>query len=218
MQQLTTDLLIDRVSLRDQVVGIMRQRIVSGELRPGSIYSVSLLARELGVSNSPVREAMLELQNRGLVSAVPNRGFCVVKLTERERADVLEVRMMLEVPAMTRLADAGMPAAIAGFRPTADEIMAAADGGDIVAFLEADRRFHLGLTGLLGNAQLVETIGDLRDRTRLFADKSAVLRSAREHLDLLDLLENGNAKGAGRAMAAHLEHVLSDWKGTPATS
>lgn len=206
---------LDRPSLRDQALSVLRQRLVTGILEPGSIYSVNVLARELGVSNSPVREAMLELQNQGLVVAVRNRGFCVVELSDRERANILDVRIMLEVPSMERLAgDDRFLRDLGRFRGIAGEIIETARAGDVLSFLDADRRFHLGLIALLDNEQLVDVVGNLRDRTRLFADKEAVLRSAEEHVELLDVMAAGDVAGTRRAMTAHLEHVLRDWRGT----
>ena len=64
-----------RVSLREQALDVVRQALVSGEIKPGDIYSAAALAERLGVSNSPVREAMLTLVHEGLLEAVPNRGF-----------------------------------------------------------------------------------------------------------------------------------------------
>ena len=214
------DLRLDRPSLRDQALRVLRQRLVTGELRPGSIYSVTALAAELGVSNSPVREAMLELQNQGLVEAVRNRGFCVVQLTPEQRADVLEVRMMLEVPAMARLA--GHPAFLAErerFEEIAQEIVRTARNDDVLEFLDADRRFHLGLLELLDNGQLVDVVGLLRDRTRLFADRATILRSAQEHVVLLRTMASGDAERTAELMTEHLRHVLADWSGdSPARS
>ncbi|MTD14156.1 FCD domain-containing protein [Nakamurella sp. YIM 132087] len=205
---------LGRTSLRDQALSVLRQRLVTGELRPGTIYSVTVLANELGVSNSPVREAMLELQNQGLVEAVRNRGFVVVNLSRQEREDVLEVRMMLEVPAMSRLA--GRPELLAAYdrySEIAQEILDSAREGDVLAFLDADRRFHLGLLGLLGNHQLVDVVGLLRDRTRLFGAAGDILRSAEEHLDLLRALKRGDAGTTTAVMTAHLHHVLGEWSG-----
>jgi DNA-binding GntR family transcriptional regulator len=204
---------LNRSTLRDQVLGVLRQRLVSGELEPGRLYSVTVLAAELGVSNSPVREAMLELQNLGLVEAVPNRGFHIVELTRKDREDVLQVRMMLEVPAMAQLA--GRPELIGAFdefHRIAQDMVDAARSSDVLAFMEGDRQFHLGLLGLLGNRQLVEVVALLRDRTRLFAVHAA-LRSAEEHLVLLEALKGGNADEAGEVMTTHLHHVLADWSG-----
>ncbi|MEH3077817.1 MAG: GntR family transcriptional regulator [Quadrisphaera sp.] len=205
-----------RPSLRDQTLRVLRQRLVTGALVPGRIYSVTALAAELGVSNSPVREAMLELQNQGLVEAVRNRGFCVVQLSRREREDILQVRMMLEVPAMAQLAGRQEYwRADAEFTRVAEEITQAAEANDLLAFLDADRRFHLGLLRLLGNEALVDVVALMRDRTRLFADHTSILRSAAEHSGILDALRHADPVAASQRMTEHLHHVLDDWSGDP---
>lgn len=205
-----------RPSLRDQTLRVLRQRLVTGALVPGRIYSVTALAAELGVSNSPVREAMLELQNQGLVEAVRNRGFCVVQLSRREREDILQVRMMLEVPAMAQLAGRQEYwRADSEFTRVAEEITQAAEANDLLAFLDADRRFHLGLLRLLGNEALVDVVALMRDRTRLFADHVSILRSAAEHSGILDALRHADPVAASQRMTEHLHHVLDDWSGDP---
>jgi len=207
---------IDRPSLRDQTLRVLRQRLVTGALVPGQLYSVTALAAELGVSNSPVREAMLELQNQGVVEAVRNRGFLVVQLSRKEREDVLQVRMMLEVPAMAQLAgrreywDADPE-----FTEVAQEILAAAEADDVLAFLDADRRFHLGLLRLLGNEALVDVVALMRDRSRLFADRASILRSAEEHVGILDALRRADPVAASQRMTEHLRHVTAEWSGDP---
>lgn len=203
-----------RPSLRDQTLRVLRQRLVTGALAPGRIYSVTALAAELGVSNSPVREAMLELQNQGLVEAVRNRGFCVVQLSRREREDILQVRMMLEVPAMAQLAGRQEYwRADAEFTRISQEIIEAAEANDLLAFLDADRRFHLGLLRLLGNEALVDVVALMRDRTRLFADHATILRSAEEHPGILEALRRADPVAASQRMTEHLHHVLDDWSG-----
>src|SRR5262249_19647809 len=93
-----------QTNLRDQALAVLKLRLVSGDLAPGEIYSAAALAVELGVSNSPVREAMLTLVNQGLMETVRNRGFRVIPLSDKERRNVYDLRVLLEVPSMARLA------------------------------------------------------------------------------------------------------------------
>ena len=211
---------IVRSSLRDQVLAELRQRLVSGRLEPGKIYSAQAVAAELGVSGSPVREAMLTLVNQDLMAPVRNRGFMVVEISEQNRVDILEMRLWLEVPAMARLA--AEPDRIhrheRRLRDTAGGIVTSARTRDVVAFLDQDREFHLALTGLLGNVVLTDMVGHLRDRTRLYgldalSERGSLVSSAEEHLEILDAIAAGSVPDAERLMTAHLQHVLGDWAG-----
>src|SRR5262249_60380232 len=95
---------VRQTNLRAQALAVLKLRLVSGDLAPGEIYSAAALAAELGVSNSPIREAMLTLVNQGLMEAVRNRGFRVIPLSDKERQNIYDLRMMLEIPSMVRLA------------------------------------------------------------------------------------------------------------------
>jgi len=87
---------------------------------------------------------------------------------------------------------------------------------NLIAYLDADRRFHLGLLALAGNDRLVETVGDLRKRSRLYGlkgldERGQLISSAAEHLELLDVMVAGDASAAEECMARHLGHVRSLW-------
>jgi DNA-binding GntR family transcriptional regulator len=209
--------LLERSNLRDQALSVLRERLVSGDMIPGEIYSASALAVELGVSTSPVREAMLTLVNQGLMEIVRNRGFRVTALSERERVEISELRMLLEVPVMVSLA--GDPRVVDQQKQLsrqARDIVEAARKGDIPRYLEADRRFHLDLIALTGNQKLTDYIDHLRDRTRLFnlaalSEEGRLIGSAEEHQAILDALVAGDREGTERLMRHHLQHIEGDW-------
>jgi DNA-binding GntR family transcriptional regulator len=202
--------------LRDQVAHALRAALISGELRPGVVYSAPALAADFGVSATPVREAMLDLAREGLVEAVRNKGFRVTELTERDLDDFTEIRALIEVPTVGRVTRTATTEQLEVLRPEAEAIVAAAREHDLIGYLEADRRFHLGLLGLAGNARLVETVGELRKRSRLYGltrldQRGELVSSAEEHLELLDLMVAGDAEAAEQCMARHLGHVRSLW-------
>ena len=220
----TTNTIV-RSSLRDQVLAELRQRLVSGRLEPGKIYSAQAVAAELGVSGSPVREAMLTLVNQDLMAPVRNRGFMVVEISEQDRVDILEMRLWLEVPAMAKLASEPdrVRADEQKLRDIAAGIVTAAETRDVVAFLDQDREFHLGLTARLGNSILTDTVGHLRDRTRLYgldalSERGSLVSSAKEHLGILEAIASGSVADTERMMTAHLQHVLGDWAGRNGTA
>jgi DNA-binding GntR family transcriptional regulator len=197
----------DRLSL--QVARALRAAVVSGELRPGVVYSAPTLAADFGVSATPVREAMLVLAREGLVEIVRNKGFRVTETSERDLAEWSEVRALIEVPTVARITASATAEQLAALRPLAERTVAAAEQHDPAGYLAADGEFHTALLGLAGNARLVETVAELGNRTRLHGpaglDRAGELRAvAAQHLELLDLMLAGDADGAQRCLARHL--------------
>ncbi|MPV38589.1 GntR family transcriptional regulator [Georgenia subflava] len=207
--------MLNRSSLKDQALAVIRQRMVSGEIRPGEIQSAASMAARLGTSNGPVREAMLTLVEQGIMEVVPNRGFRVVPFSEEDLREVVELRVMLEVPAMGRLARVGLGDAADLVREHARRCDAAARRLDLTEFLAADRDFHLSLLQALGNTRLLRIVGQLRDQTRLSGLHSVTVdrlhASAGELVELLDAIVAGDAEAAERVMALHLGHVRGNW-------
>ncbi|WP_406274951.1 GntR family transcriptional regulator [Streptomyces sp. NBC_00191] len=210
------DLNATRERLRDQVAHALRAALISGELRPGEVYSAPVLAEDFGISATPVREAMLDLAREGLVEPVRNKGFRVTEVNERDLDQYTEIRALIEIPTVGRITRSAAREALEALRPVAEEIVRAARDHDLIGYLEADRQFHLSLLALSGNERLVETVGDLRKRSRLYGltaldERGGLIPSAEEHLELLDLMLAGDAKGAEKLMARHLSHVRSLW-------
>jgi DNA-binding GntR family transcriptional regulator len=202
--------------LRDQVAHALRAALISGELRPGELYSAPGLAEDFGVSATPVREAMLDLAREGLVEPVRNKGFRVTEVNERDLDQYTEIRTLIEVPTVGRITRTASADQLQALRPLAEEIVSAARSHDLIGYLEADRQFHLGLLALAGNERLVETVGDLRKRSRLYGltalnERGQLIPSAEEHLELLELMLAGDAEGAQKCMTRHLGHVRSLW-------
>ncbi|MFE7114030.1 GntR family transcriptional regulator [Streptomyces sp. NPDC057654] len=205
------------VSLREQCLAVIRQAMVSGEIRSGDIYSAAALAAKLGVSSSPVREAMLTLVNQGLLEPVRNRGFRVVAMSEADLDEIYDMRLLLEVPATLRAARHARPADLAELSSLAAEIESAAHDGDVPAFLDADRRFHLTLLALSGNHRLTATIANLRDQTRLYglenlAERGLLPAWAAEHRDLLAAITTGDEPRLETLIRHHLRHVRGEWE------
>ncbi|CAM5434124.1 GntR family transcriptional regulator OS=Streptomyces alboniger OX=132473 GN=CP975_30630 PE=4 SV=1 [Streptomyces alboniger] len=210
------NLITARERLRDQVAHALRAALISGELRPGEIYSAPGLAEDFGISATPVREAMLDLAREGLVEPVRNKGFRVTEVNERDLDQYTEIRLLIEVPMIGRITRTAAHEDLEALRPTAEEIVRAARAHDLIGYLEADRRFHLSLLALSGNDRLVETVGDLRKRSRLYGltaldERDRLTPSAEEHRELLDLMLARDAEAAERCMARHLGHVRSLW-------
>lgn len=206
-------------NIREQITETLRAAVISGELRPGVVYSAPSLAEQFGVSATPVREAMLDLAKEGHVETVRNKGFRVTELSERDLDDLQELRALIEVPTVRRIAEAGVdPSAMAALRPLAAGIEEAAARGDLIAHVATDMEFHLTLLGLAGNAYLVDTVRSLRVRSRIYgikalAERGRLVSSAHEHAELLDLIEAGDADGAEDLMRRHIGHIRGIWAG-----
>ncbi|WP_190131675.1 GntR family transcriptional regulator [Streptomyces mashuensis] len=202
--------------LRDQVANALQAALISGELRPGEVYSAPGLAADFGVSATPVREAMLDLAREGLVEPVRNKGFRVTEVNERDLDQYTEIRTLIEVPTVCRVTETATDEQLEALRPVAEEIVRAARDHDLTGYLEADRRFHLTLLGYAGNERLVQTVGDLRKRSRLYGltgldERGELLPSAQEHLELLDLMLARDVAGVEACMNRHLGKIRSLW-------
>ncbi|MFI1564208.1 GntR family transcriptional regulator [Streptomyces sp. NPDC020490] len=216
MPHLKSQAISVQTHLRDQVANALRAALIAGELRPGVIYSAPTLAAELGVSATPVREAMLDLAREGLVEAVRNKGFRVTEMTDKDLDDFTDIRTLIEVPTVGRVAATASAGQLEALRPLAEQIVTAAQGHDVLKYLEADHRFHLELLALAGNPHLVEVVADLRKRSRLFGlgslnETGRLVSSAQEHVELLDLMLAGRIQEAEDCMRRHLAHVRTLW-------
>lgn len=205
-------------SLREQAAEAIRASIVGGELEPGEIYSATTLAERLGVSATPIREAMLDLASAGLVESVRNRGYRVLTPGEQDLDEISELRLMLEVPAMRKVVERASDAQLAALDAVVDAIESTAADGDLAGFLTADRRFHLTLLALTNNDRLMRLVAQLRDQTRLqglkpLAEEGQLTASAGEHRGILAALQARDGAAAEQLMRTHLEHTRGLWAG-----
>jgi DNA-binding GntR family transcriptional regulator len=199
-------------NLREQVLERVRSDIVSGRTPPGTVYSVPGLASELGVSTTPVREALLELSRNGLVVALRNRGFRVEPMSLEALDHLFTMRELLERHALETLARKGLdePESLIAL---ADEVADAAARGNVAEYIAADRAFHEALVARVGNPLLTKMVMQLRDDMRLYGiDSPEGLQrqkaSIQEHYRMVELATKKDVKKIGALIS---EHILS-WK------
>lgn len=205
-------------SIRDAVEAALSEAIVSGELETGELVTAPNLAGRFGVSATPVREAMINLERRGLVDSVPQKGFRVLGMGSAEIEEIVRIRQWLEGPAMALVARVATRAEIESFREAAADTVAAARESDLGQFVAADNAFHLGLIALAGSPRLVDTIAELRGSMRHIglsgmAGTDELRASAEDHHVLLDLLATGDAEGADLFTRRHISDVVGWWSG-----
>jgi DNA-binding GntR family transcriptional regulator len=207
-----------RESLRDSVGNALRAAIVSGAMRPGEVHSAPAIGNMLGVSPTPVREAMLDLVREGMVEALPNKGYRVTEISDADLDAIAAVRQLLEPPVVGEITPNVPAEELPPLRKLAQAIVEAVDREDLVGYIEADRVFHLSLLEHASNPVLSTIVSDLRSRTRLLGlkpllESGRLQASAAEHHELLDLIEARDASAAEALMHRHIAHVRSDWAG-----
>lgn len=196
-------------SLREQALAIIRDAIISGELAEDRIYSAARLAKQLGISLSPVREAMMALVTEGTVEAVPNRGFRLVPVTEADLEEIIRIRVLLAVPAARELAESTAKAgAVNRLRELAEATVTAAESGEIAEFYTQDRRFHEALLEYGLGARAAAISLRLRDQSRLYRHQDQIgtiaVDSARELPRIVDLIEAGDPAAAAELVTSNL--------------
>ncbi len=216
--------LIDKLqpvtSLRERIEEQLAAAIVTGDMEPGHVFSAPALAVQFGVSVTPVREALMNLENRGFVVTLRNKGFRITEVSDEDMQHIVNIRRMLEPPSMRALAAHYPHERADHFRALAERTISAAATGDLADYITTDTAFHVGLLECLGNTRLTAIVADLRAQTRLVGlahlkRSSDIDASTREHHALLELLENGDGAAAESLMHRHIGHVIGQWAGLP---
>jgi DNA-binding GntR family transcriptional regulator len=204
---------LDTRNLREQARQVIRMSITTGEIVPGEIFSVSFFATRLGVSATPVREALWDLVNEGLLTVVRNRGFRVQVLSKDEVADLLEIRLMLEVPAVGQVAQRITPELLEKARQYAIQTIRAAAHNNYASYMEADVQFHQSILAAVSNRKLIDEIERLRSQTRLYSirelstEDGSLSQSAAEHLELVEALAQKDRERAADVTRRHLQWI-----------
>ena len=201
--------LTQRRTLAEQVYEIIRGQIMAMELPPGTRLKDSELAETLGISNTPVREALRRLEEAELVETEPRRGTFVKQLTPHEVEGLYEVREALEVLAVRLAASRASDALLAEIEEAALLHINAVQRGAVDEFLEYDRHFHGLIAQASANPVLASTLSSLADRIHIVRRMDLGRRqdemSGQEHLEIAEALLRRDASEASRRMENHIE-------------
>ncbi|NKQ56887.1 FCD domain-containing protein [Amycolatopsis sp. K13G38] len=195
--------------LSDSVYQLLRTSIVNGELLPGQRLVEAEIARQLGTSQAPAREAIKRLAHEGLVSSLPHRGNYVAEISQEQAREVREVRVLIEGYAARQAATDMRPRSRNAMAAAVEAMREAARRGDIGAFRDADLTFHREVCAAAGNAflnRIWRTIESSMWNLRvvgnpLYAGDWPAM--AERHADLLAALTAGEPDTAERLFAAH---------------
>ena len=201
-----------RPSRTQEVLDVVRSSIITGELLPGSLHSVAELAETLGVSRTPVREALIELASRGMVQFERNRGVRILQTSIHDLEEIFEIRLMLEVPATAQAVGRMSPAEVRALRGQLGLMEQAAAAGDESRLWIHDRGFHHMLLAASGNRRLADYVDGLRDMVLVQGVTTAgrarsLAAIVAEHEAIFECVEAGDLEGAAAAVGAHIEHT-----------
>lgn len=208
------------ISLKEKAYAEIRRRILSGELSVEAPLSEYQLADELGLSRTPVREAVKRLEREGLLQSIPNRGTFVAELTARDISEIYQVREQLE----------GFSARIAAERMSEENIKkleeeinllnTLASEGQLIKVVDSDIRLHKLILASTQNSRLIELLGTLDDqmhrvRARFPLSSAWLDTTLAEHADIVNAIKARNGDEAEKAMKAHLrsarEHAIKQF-------
>ena len=197
--------------LRDVVFNTLRQAIITGEFAPGERLMEIALANRLGVSRTPVREAIRKLELEGLVVMIPRKGAEVARITEKDLRDVLEVRCSLEELAAELAAERMDEEGQEKLDQALVEFESAIESGDNAAIADSDMEFHDIIFDATGNPRLIQIIGNLREqfyRYRLEYVKDARTHSIiiSEHNDIIKQIRDKNVPVAKTVIHQHISN------------
>ncbi len=204
----------DAVAFRtkqDLVIRFLKEGVLRGDLKPGDRLRQDEIAKSLGLSQTPVREALLQLSAQGLVVKDPHKGAYVAKVDLADLEQLYGVRSLLESEG-ARLGVARLgKAEIRVLRGLVQRMQEALRAGDLAALREADERFHMALYRASGNerlAQLIVQMWSSFPRYLLWLVPDRPKQSLKEHAAILRAATRGDAEGAARAVAQHLRSAL----------
>ena len=205
----------DYLPLRDVVFNTLRQAILRGEMEPGERLMEIQLAQKLGVSRTPIREAIRKLELEGLVIMIPRKGAEVAHITEKEMRDVLEVRATLEELVVALACKNVTEEKLSELRAANKLFESAIVSKDVVNIVDADVHFHDIIYTMTDNARLIQIINNLREqmyRYRLEYVKDARTHSIliSEHNDIIKQLKDRNVE---QAKAVIYQHINNQEKG-----
>lgn len=197
--------------LRDVVFNTLRQAILRGELKPGERLMEIALANRLGVSRTPVREAIRMLELEGLVIMIPRRGAQVAQITEQDLNDVLEVRLGLEELAVRFACERITDEEIKALGLAVKEFEKKMGNNELSAQAEADVKFHEIIYGATHNQRLVQIINNIREqmyryRIEYLKDVESRKTLVKEHYEICDALKRRDAESAVEKMCIHIRN------------
>ena len=200
--------------LRDVVFNTLRQAILRGELKPGERLMEIQLANKLGVSRTPIREAIRKLELEGLVLMIPRKGAEVADITEKSLKDVLEVRRALEELSVKLTCDRITKEEIKELEQAAENFRKTMKSKDITEIAEADVRFHDVIYTATKNQKLIQLLNNLHEqmyryRIEYLKDEEVYPKLLKEHKEIIERINRVEKEEAARIVCEHIDNQVN---------
>jgi DNA-binding GntR family transcriptional regulator len=202
-----------KVSLQEFAYNECKALIESGELSPDNLYSEVALSKQLGVSRTPMRTALQNLEKDGLIIRLPQRGFYVYKFTKEDIKELFAIRKALEGYAVETIANEKLTIDISQLNKHLEGQKKAIKSDNFAMFIQEDRKFHENFVQALDNKRLGIIYSDLRQSIELLGLQRFKLKSQRtlsiaEHKIIIEAIEKGDPWAAREAVYNHLDSAL----------
>jgi GntR family transcriptional regulator, rspAB operon transcriptional repressor len=207
---------LDRTDLTDRTYAVLKDRILTRRMEPGARVSVPEIAAALGVSRTPVTDALKRLATEGLVEIIPRRGTFVTGLNASDVCELFDIRMLIESHAVEAIIDSGRAAeylkAVGEPMARMRRAMVDDDYGDYETFVSGDREMHMTLVEMTHNQRLLEIYTDLNVHIQVtrahYLDSVENARQAhQEHEAILDGFRAESAEQVNAALRSHVSNV-----------
>jgi len=202
-------------SIRQKIYGYLREQLLNGEIPPYQHLVEAKIAREIGTSRTPIREALHCLELEGLIRSIPRVGYVVKAINEDEVEEICEIRVAIEGVGARWAMEKAPQRLIEDLRKNISISEEKAAQGDPKAFVELDAQFHEIIARLSGSKRLQE-LGQtlrrhmLRYRIQSIYSTDNVSRAIQGHKGILEAIEKGNLEEVGKAIKLHLEQSKKD--------
>lgn len=205
-------------NLNDKAYIEIRNKIITGELKPGTRLVDSQLAERYGISRTPVRDAIRKLTEEGLVVSNIKKGYYVFEVTKKDIVEIFEIRLIIDRAVITKLITAIIPSNYEFYIKELQRIEQKLDEGikqSANEFIKYDEDFHDSLIRLSNNSRLINMYTDIRIQTKAFRSLTSlseerIEKAYRSHKEILKNIENMDLENALKAIENHVEQSRKD--------
>jgi DNA-binding GntR family transcriptional regulator len=205
-------------SLKDMALSAIKEAILYKKLEPGVMYTEAAVSSELGISRTPIREALIHLASRGFIIYMARKGFQIRVLMEKDVKNLFELRMALELAVIRHITPKLTEESMIKIENLLSKYTKATEAGNPIESINADRELHLSIAHLTDNPFLINAIEEIRDLIDLASIRSLEIEyrtteAIKEHQEIIDMLKARSLEGALEKMEEHLritgQRVLS---------